>query len=203
MFKFATPVILIGVSIGVFLMFTSPFYKEVNSLRSEVTAYNEALNNAKALEAERDKLTQKYSSISPANLEKLQKLLPDSVSNIRLILEIEKLAAPYGMVLKDVTYDALKPEAEMEANGITNNTKTNNNNNDTLSNKEYKAWDLGFSVQGNYYNFLNFVRSLEKNLRIVDMNSIEFSSESEGGLSPTSSNNYKYNFKIKTYWLKN
>lgn len=71
-----------------------------------MASYNEALNNSKALEAERDKLTQKYNSFDPENLSKLQKLLPDNVDNIRLILEIEKIASPYGMVLKNVKYDA-------------------------------------------------------------------------------------------------
>ena len=44
--------------------------------------------------------------MSPVDLIKLQKLLPDSIENIHLILEIEKMASPYGMVLKYVKYNA-------------------------------------------------------------------------------------------------
>ena len=56
-------------------------------------------------------------------------------------------------------------------------------------------------------DFLSFLKDLESNLRIVDMSSIQFSSDSNTGLNLSSSSSsteaYKYNFKIKTYWLKN
>ena len=90
MFRYILPIILIGIAIAGFFTFTNPFYENVLLEREQVASYNEALNNSKALEAERDKLTQKYNSFDPENLSKLQKLLPDNVDNIRLILEIEK-----------------------------------------------------------------------------------------------------------------
>jgi hypothetical protein len=105
MFRLITPIILIGLSITGFLVFVSPLYKEISLLKEQVSSYNQALDNSKALENERDKLTQKYSTIDPVNLDKLTKLLPDNVDNIRLILEIEKIASPYGMILKDVGSD--------------------------------------------------------------------------------------------------
>src|SRR5690349_1065682 len=98
MLRLIAPLILIGGAIVGFFALVSPLYKDITALKQEVAAYNQALDNSKALENERDKLTKKYNSIDPANLEKLEKMLPDSVDNIRLILEIEKIAAPYGMI---------------------------------------------------------------------------------------------------------
>src|SRR3990167_9463774 len=106
MTRFVMPVILIGISIVAFFMFTNPIYNNITLLRAEVASYNQALSNSKALENERDKLTAKYNSINPDNLIKLQKLLPGNIDNIRLVLEIEQIASPYGMVLKDVKYSA-------------------------------------------------------------------------------------------------
>ncbi|MCE9585477.1 type 4a pilus biogenesis protein PilO [Candidatus Nomurabacteria bacterium] len=195
MFRFITPIILIGVSVGGFFMFTDPLFKEVSSLKKNVVAYDEALSNSKVLESERDKLTQKYNEITPDTLDKLQKFLPDNVDNIRLILEIEKIASPYGMVLKDVKYDTTGADATaVSIKGGVN----------TQSNKEYGVWNLEFSTQGTYSNFLNFIKDLENNLRIVDISSVQFTSDSGNGLnSNQSSSSYKYGFKIKTYWLKN
>ena len=135
---------------------------------------------------------------------KLQKLLPNNVDNIRLILEIEQIALPYGMVLKDIKYSA------------TDTTKSATNGEVAIVQgggavqsppKDYGVWDLEFSTVGTYDNFLNFTRDLESNLRIVDISSIQFSSEtaSESSSTPNSSpllESYKYDFKIKTYWLK-
>ena len=197
MLRFIGSFILIGVTITGFFMFTSPLYKDISLLGTEVASYNEALDNSKVLENERDKLTKKYNAIDPDNLAKLQKLLPDNVDNIRLVLEIEKIASPYGMVLKDVKYDTIDKK-NTQNTGIIQADKSK-----SLL-KDYRTWDLEFSTQGSYNNFLNFIKDLENNLRIVDISSIGFSSNLNTGLNPISTSDfYKYVFKIKTYWLKN
>ncbi len=202
MFRFITPVILIGVAVAGFFIFTRPIYSDISSLREESTSYNDALTNSKALETERDKLTAKYNAISQDNLDRLTKLLPENIDNIRLILEIEKIASPYGMVLKDVKYNAV----------ATDNKNTNTPSTalapvaTPITSKDYGVWDLEFSTGGTYNNFLNFTRDLENNLRIVDISSIDFSSNNSAPatVSPNSASEfYQYNFKIKTYWLKN
>lgn len=195
MLRFLMPIILIGISIALFFTFTNPLYKDIVLLREEVNNYNEALDNSKALENERDKLTQKYNAIRGENLDRLQKLLPEGVDNIRLVLEIEKLATPYGMVLKDVKYDATQKDSTSTASEITSGQVVGQN-----LRKDYGIWNLEFSTEGTYNNFINFVKDIENNLRIVDIASVSFSSNSN---SNTLSSIYKYNFKIKTYWLKN
>ena len=189
------PILLIGIAVGGFFMFTRPTYDELTGVKEKVASYSQALENARAIDAERDKLTKKQNSFDPVSLEKLNKLLPDGVDNIRLILEIEEIAKPYGMSLRDIKYSAApKTDAEksQEAGVPTSGTE-----------KLYGVWDLGFSTQGTYSNFIAFVEELEKNLRIVDITSVDFSSDTGPGLNPNTQEAYKYSIKIKTYWLKN
>lgn len=199
MTRFIMPAILIAVAVTVFFLFTSPIYGQITQLRAQSASYDGALDNSKALENERDKLTAKYNSINPDSLARLVKLLPENIDNIRLILEIEKIASPYGMGLKDIKYSATATNTPKVAQtgalqaGVANQPP----------NKEYGVWDLEFSTTGTYNNFLNFTRDLENNLRIVDISSVQFSSEVGGSLGAVSSGSYKYDFKIKTYWLKN
>lgn len=197
MFKLITPLILVAVAVGLFVSFTSPLYRKISLLREEAKAYDEALDNSKALENERDKLTQKYNTIDPGDLAKLEKLLPENVDNIRLILEIEKIALPYGMALKDVKYDTIGKEDDAAEPGVV----TGSGIGAEPPNRNYGTWTLEFSTSSTYGNFLNFVRDLERNLRIVDISSIAFSSNT--GLASPLSEVYQYRFKIKTYWLKN
>ncbi|HAS80766.1 MAG: hypothetical protein UR25_C0003G0032 [Candidatus Nomurabacteria bacterium GW2011_GWE1_32_28] len=201
MFKFITPTILIGIAITMFFSFTNPYYNEISLAREKIVSYNDALNNSKTLEAERDKLTQKFNSFKVDDLSKLQKLLPDNIDNIRLILEIEKIAAPYSMVLKDIKYDTTNKEVQTE------NAKGFNTEIKDTSPLGYRILNLEFSSQGTYNNFISFIKDLENNLRIVDISSVEFSSSSTAsfneGVNLSLSEIYKYNFKIKTYWLKN
>src|SRR5680860_725828 len=170
MFRFLITTVLIGLSIALFFTYTSPLYGDVVLLRKEMTSYDQALNNSKALENERDKLTQKYNAIGGENLNKLQKLLPESVDNIRLVLELEKLALPYSMVLKDVKYDATGKEP-VSSPGVIQGEVLNQN-----LRKNYGVWSLEFSTEGGYSNFINFMKDIENNLRIVDITSISFSS---------------------------
>lgn len=193
MFKYILPTILIVLAIVGFIVFINPIYVDISAKNEKIASYNEALDNSKALEAERDKLTQKYNSFNPDNLSKLQKLLPDSVDNIRLILEIGEVAKPYGMLLKDVKYDTESKDSSIS------NLKAG----ESPSQKDYGIWNLEFGTQGTYSNFVNFIKDLENNLRIVDISSIQFSSSTGIGLNPALSESYKYTFKIKTYWLKN
>lgn len=197
------PVILIGISLAVFFVFTNPLFNDITLLRTQVASYDEALNNSKMLENERDKLTAKYNSINPDNLIKLQKLLPENIDNIRLVLEIEQIASPYGMALKDVKYNTTtdKSATKGATPGVTGAVAGGGVS--EPSRKDYGIWDLGFSTAGTYNNFLNFTRDLERNLRIVDISSIQFSSNTGSGLNPSLPESYKYDFKIRTYWLKN
>lgn len=180
-------------------MFTQPLYDGISVKNELIASYDEALNNSKALETERDKLTQKYNSFKPEDLSRLQKLLPDNVDNIRLILEMEKIATPFGMVLKDVKYDVTSKINTISPVQIAGVIQMGG----ASSSKNYNIWNLEFSTQATYNNFLNFLKVLEDNLRIVDISSIQFSSNTNLGANPSLPEAYKYNFKIKTYWLKN
>jgi hypothetical protein len=200
MIRLITSFVLIGIAVATFFVFANPLYSDISQLQVQSAFYNEALTNSKALENERDKLTAKYNTIAGDNLTKIKKLLPDNIDNIRLILEIGKIALPYGMVLKNVKYNVVE---KTDAAATSVQGAVQGGNVAAISNKDYGIWNLEFSTEGTYNNFLNFLRDLESNLRIVDISSITFSSDV--GVRPGSflPDVYTYDFKIKTYWLKN
>ena len=200
MFRYIFAIILIGASLTGFFLVVNPLYKEVSLKREKVSDYNEALDNSKALEKIKDGLTQKSNSFSPVDVDKLQKLLPDHVDNIRLILEIEKIALPYGMVLKEVKYEtgSTNTESPTEDEVVVEELQYENE----LSLGDYNTINLEFSTQGTYDKFINFIKDLENNLRIVDIFSIQFATDSSLSVNPKLQEAYKFSFKIKTYWLK-
>jgi hypothetical protein len=202
MMRTILPIILIGITGTFFFVFTNPLYNNISVLNSNVASYDGALNNSKMFENERDILTSKYNQIDPDNLLKIKKLLPDNVDNIRLILEIGQIALPYGMVLKDVKYNVVDSDTTKTA--ATGTVIRGGSVSETS--KNYGIFDLEFSVSGTYDNFIAFTKDLESNLRIVDISSITFSSNTgSAGSNPriNSPDIYKYDFKIKTYYLKN
>ncbi|MCU0660619.1 MAG: type 4a pilus biogenesis protein PilO [Candidatus Pacebacteria bacterium] len=188
------PILLLLVSVGTFAFYINPTYQEVQSLRAEKAEYDAALNNSKILQSIRGSLSDKYKSIDPNNIAKLSKLLPDNVDNIKLILEIQRIASTYGMTLQNVKFDTeQKPTQTANQAGFVTSGAAQSG-----PKKDFGTFDLEFSTQGSYANFVSFLSDLERSLRIVDVKSISFTSQNAQAGSDT----YKYDFKITTYWFR-
>ncbi len=54
MTRFITPIILIGVAITFFFVYTNPMYESISGLKTQIASYNDALGTSKELEGERD-----------------------------------------------------------------------------------------------------------------------------------------------------
>jgi hypothetical protein len=203
MTRFVLPIVLIIISVFAFFMFTNPIFNDISALKAQVASYNEALNNSKALENERDILTAKYNTIDPNDLAKLQKLLPDNIDNIRLILEIGQIASPYGMTLTNVKYNATSDTNTSSA--VASAAIVQGGAVPSAESSDYGTFNLEFSTSGSYDNFINFTKDLENNLRMVDISSIIFSSNTGASVIAKAGTPeiYTYDFKIKTYYLKN
>ncbi|ETB63990.1 TPA: hypothetical protein DIC38_01310 [Candidatus Nomurabacteria bacterium] len=188
--RFLFSLSFIVLSIILFVVFTNPTYKEVGTLKMEVLQYKDAINNLNNLETLRDELLLSYRDIKEEDKEKLKHLLPDAVSSIELVLEIEKIASENMVVIKDVDFGSDK-EATLSNSGIIGDTNTLNN--------KYGEYTIGFKLEAEYESFNKFLSELEKNLRLVDVESIKFdtmlSTKEEGSI-------LVYDLEIKTYWLK-
>ncbi len=180
--------LLIGVSIAVFSTLIGPRYKDVQRMKTEVANYNGRLSTAQALKAEREDLIAKYNSIPKADLDNIKVLLPDSVDNIRLIIQLDGLATKNGLSsLRNVQYESAKDQpavVQQQAVGATQ--------------KPFGEFKLSFSTTGPYKNFLAFISDLEQNLRLVDITEVKFTQ----GSGPGVVDNLSYAVSLKTYWLK-
>lgn len=219
--RWLLPIVLIAVGIGGFLLITQPIYGEIQLLQEEADAYGEALDNSAMLQQERDRLTTKYNSFNPEDVQKLEKMLPNSVDNIQLILEIQEEASKRGIIVKNVEFEPeqfaeQQAEAAATAGAVpgatgTQNTPSdirpvNNNARRTVTaaadeNKDFEAFELEFSVEGSYKDFVSFMQLMERSLRLVDINSISFTpGTSEKDKIYT--DDYRYLFRINTYRLR-
>lgn len=194
MARFIFPIILFVASMGIFFGVTNPIYKTTKDLKAEVATYEDALTNSKQLEERRDELVAKYNEFAPEDVERLRKLLPDNVDNIRLILEIDYIASRYGMSITNVIFDVDSNKNTTSAEGVVAEGGVNL----SATSRDIGDFDLSFTTQASYDNFQKFLADLETDLRIVDVQGITFDSTAS-----ESKDFYKYNIKIKTYWLKN
>lgn len=197
--KIVIPFILSILGIAIFFGYTNKAQDEVKLLKGEVASYDEALNNSRQLQEVRDVLGEKYNSFSKEDIDRLNKMIPSNVSNIKLIIEISQIASKYGFVLRNVKYDTNEAKASTPS---TNGELTDAERRNILENKPYGSFDLEFSTQGQYGNFLALLRDVEQNLRIVDIVGLKFT-PADADSATQVKDNYKYDFKIRTYYLKN
>lgn len=181
--------ILIALSIGAFIWYVKPQYQAAKQNQAQIANFSSNLDTAEKLKTSREELIAKYNDIPKSDLDNLKVLLPDSVDNIRLIIQIDSLAIRNGLsTVRNVNY------------------QVQNNDDGTLKGKTssgpYEEFTISFETSGQYQNFLSFLTDLEANLRIIDITKIEFSPQSTSaqGQSPATSMSYK--ITLKTYWLK-
>jgi hypothetical protein len=178
--------LLLGASIAVFGLYVVPRYHNLQAAQAEVAGYQRNLDTAKKLADSRESLIATYRSISKDDLDNLKVLLPDSVNNIRLIIQIDALAKKNGLsVLRSIDYQANqdKPAAGSDT-----------------ARSPYGEFVISFQTSGQYKNFLSFIADLEQNLRLVDVTSVGFdvpdTAAAQNAIGPT------YKVTLKTYWLK-
>jgi len=202
--KIILPTSFLIIAALIFFLVTNPIFGEIKQLKDEVTVYNLALNNSTELQETRDSLVDVYKNIKKEDKDRLNHFLPRTVSNIELILEIEKIANSYGMPIRNIKF-----ESKNVANVDKENTVSDNSNMvvaevDPDSYLPYGIFPIEFVIEGKYENFKLFLNELEQNLRLVDVKSISFtipekSTKIEDKIDPSI---YSYNLKIETYWLK-
>jgi len=182
-------IFLVGVIVvvgGVFFVFIAPEYRSLQTLKAEVAELQKNIEIIKNLEVSRDSLEKKQRSISQKDLQKLEKVVPYSPDNIRLIIQLDEIARKYGLtMLKDVSYDAKASQAapgQVEKNP-----------------KDYRTYRVSFSTSGQYNQFLIFLKEIEKNLRLVDIISVQLKTKQKEGGGTAQMQEFK--IELQAYWL--
>lgn len=177
-FKTLVPILSIAAAIGLYFIYIEPTRQEILVLQAEEVEFDRALLNARELEVLKERLDTQRKAFTAEDIEQLDKLLPKSIDTIRLVNDVAVIASKYGMGLK----------------GVVVTTGRNQGRQDLQENKSYTETMLSFFVEADYNTLLDFIRDLERSLRIVDVNSIQFGIGESFGRTT-------YSISITTYSL--
>jgi Tfp pilus assembly protein PilO len=183
-----TALILIVLAIGVYFTYTSGQIDVLKSIQAENNQYLSAIDNAKKLISLRDSVLNQYNAISDGDKARLDKLVPDNIDNVRLIIDISGIAARHGL-----TAAGIKTSADTNISAAS--TPSQNASKSIISGGGgLSTVTVTFNVTTTYTNFITFIQDLERSLRILDVTSIT--------LSASDSGTYTYGVTLNTYWLK-
>jgi hypothetical protein len=186
----ATPIILLILAIGIYFTFTKGKIEEIKVIKNVNAGYQEAIDNSEKLIKKRDEIVANYNQISDNDKERLEKMVPDNIDNVRLTLDVKSIGLGRGLILKNVKTNA--------PNINTSISKANTINDKTTeqieTNADYNTVVLSFDVSTTYQNFIDLLKDLETSLRIMKVSKIT--------VKATDSGVYDYGVELKTYWIK-
>jgi len=184
--KNATALILIVLALGIYFTFTASKIKEFQVVSAVNKQYQVALSNSENLVKVRDRVLASYNQISVDDQERLEKIIPNNVDNVRLIIDVNGVASRHGIAVKNIKTTT--------ANTTSNSNGTSENQVPGASNQKYNTVTINFDISADYQTFLSFLRDLEASLRILEISRISLKASETG--------TYDYGVELKTYWLK-
>ena len=187
------PSILIVAAVGLFALYTNGAYQGpdgVKTLQTQVASYDEALNKAKELKSSRDVLISKRNTFSADDIQKLERILPDNVDNIRFVIELNGIASRHNLSFKNVALGTIS-EAKTTRSALAVGS----------SGDPVGSAEISFSLTATYDEFLSFLQDLEHSLRIVDLITLSLTPETPAGGGSVEAQ-YRYDVTVRTYWLK-
>lgn len=184
--KFITPAIILALSIGMYLTYLSPSMNEVQVLNIKKSRQVNILSTAKQLANKRDAISTDYNNISGSDIDKLNKIIPESFSSVLFINDISGMAGKSALTIKEFKVDEPKTEIR-DAILIKSKGET------------YKTTTIKLKLRGQYSQFVKFVSDLESSLRLVDIE--QLSIKPIGGQG-SSQNSLEYLLEMNTYSLR-
>ncbi len=177
------PILLLVAAVGLFVGYTNKAFQATKTIAAQTAAYEQALSTSKQLRAKRDELLSKRDTFSAEQVQKLERMLPDNVDNIRLIIDINNIAARHALTLKNVSLGSVS-----SASGARSAAAIG------ASGDAIGSVELGFTLASSFDNFLAFLTDLEHSLRVVDMEKLSFKYSGPADMTD-------FSMTIRTYWL--
>jgi Tfp pilus assembly protein PilO len=180
-----TAIVLIIIAIGLYFTVTKTILADASKINASNKEFEKALENVNVLLKKEDELNDKYKRLGQTERDRLEKMVPQKMDNIRLIIDLNNIAYKFGFVLKGI-----------QATASTANTtaQVTPSQPGSIPVPTLETVTVTFGVTAPYQQFITFLQELEKSLRILDISSLSVTS-SDSGI-------YDWKVELKTYWLK-
>jgi len=168
-------VILVLVAAGIFFL-GKPAYQEYNQTATDleikkiqVKQKEEYFSKLKDLQAKLQNYNDQFAKINAA--------LPSEISLPALFNFIQRLSLESGVILKEIKGGTPSSSSIQGATGV-------------------QTFSFPLGLSGSYSSFKNFLSNLYQNSRIIDVDTVKFSSPKEGAKTEL----FEFNLDLKTYY---
>lgn len=182
------PVFALFIAVGVFFVYVNPMWTgQIATTRAAIAADDGALASAAKYATQQNQLAAARDAIDATDLSLLETLLPDSVDNVGLILDLNALAARSKFSIVNIDVVTSTP------NGAQTNTQASG----ALPASGLSALgsvDLSLSAVGSFAALQDFLTGVEKSTRLLDVRNLV--------VKGSNTNVYNYQMTLRLYWLR-
>lgn len=179
------PLIALAVAVGIFFAYVNPTWSgSIAVARDAIALDDSALAAAEEYAARQNELASERATLDPENLERLATLLPDSVDNVGLILDINALAARSGISLANIDVATVDGGAKSGAPGAL----------PVITANPIGSINLSLTALGTFSAFQTFMDGIERSARLLDVQDIVVKGSDTGV--------YTYQVTLRLYWLR-
>lgn len=172
-------------AIGIFFAYVNPTWTgRIAETKAAIAADDQSLAAANDYMKEQNQLAAERDAIDPANLTALATLLPGSIDNVGLILDLNALAARSGLSVANIDVITTTSSQQNVSTGALPLTTSN----------PVGSVDLSLSVIGTFSALQTFLSGVEKSARLLDVHDLVVKGSDTGV--------YTYQMILRLYWLR-
>jgi Tfp pilus assembly protein PilO len=175
------PIVAFCIALAIFFGYVNPAWTgSIATTQAAINADNQGLAAANDYTARQNQLASARNAIDPASLAALTTLLPDSVNNVRLILDLDALAARSGLSLTSID--------------VATSPSSTSSDTSSASVNPVGSVDLSLSATGSYAALKTFLEGVESSARLLDVTDLTVTGSDTGV--------YSYKMNVRLYWLR-
>lgn len=178
-------IILILGFIGIIIFLDIPEIRKVLDLRQDSRSQRQILQEKQELINKVERLSEDYRK-NEENLEKANYILPFGTDEPNLIVQLEALALAGGLALDHIELIPAQEQTISKAKAVRAGAEKES--------KDYKVLTISLKLIGDYTGLKSFLKVAEENIRLLDVQSINFSSQTQD------SQFFIFDISLKTYY---
>lgn len=179
------PSVALVVAVGIFFIYINPTWTvSIAATNAAIAADDQALAAADTYKKQQNQLASARDAIDPANLAALTTLLPNSVDNVGLILDLNALAARSGLSVANIDVITSATGQSGTSAGALPLSALN----------PVGSVDLSLSAVGTFTALKSFLNGIEKSARLLDVHELTVKGSDTGV--------YTYQMVLRLYWLR-
>ncbi len=181
MFKALAPIIAILIAIGLGFTYIKPTFESVKEVQKQSAEYDEAIQQADALQAELVRKINLMKSFDPVAMDNLKTMLPTEVKEVALVRDLDELTRMHKISLTSVSVEKSKEVAPKGSRAAAAAEASVGVTPEGEVPKHYTSRDIKLGLLGTYEDFRALMIDLEKSLVFLDVTDLTFTA-SEGDL---------------------